>query len=68
MGMVLPGYTNLFHCKTWHRFLPGIFMSASLGLAAILPTEDMNMDWYYHQADQGLDKARQSGKNSIGIV
>ena len=23
----------------------GLFMSASLGLAAIIPTEDMNMDW-----------------------
>jgi len=41
-------------------------MSASLGFAAILPTADMNMDWYYHKADQGLYKAKQSGKNRIG--
>jgi len=46
----------------------GLFMSASLGLAAIIPTADMNMDWYYHKADQGLYKAKQSGKNRIGIV
>ena len=46
----------------------GLFMSASLGLAAILPAEDMNMDWYYHTADQGLHEAKQSGKNRIGIV
>ncbi|MCD6586127.1 MAG: GGDEF domain-containing protein [Desulfobacteraceae bacterium] len=46
----------------------GIFMSASLGLAAILPSEDMNMDWYYHKADQGLYEAKQGGKNKVGIV
>ena len=43
-------------------------MSASLGLAAILPSEDMNMDWYYHKADQGLYEAKQGGKNKVGIV
>jgi len=46
----------------------GLFMSASLGLAAIIPTHDMNMDWYCHIAEQGLYEARQEGTNSIGIV
>jgi len=46
----------------------GLFMSASMGLAAILPSEDMNMDWYYHLADQGLHQAKEDGKNRVGIV
>ncbi len=45
----------------------GAFMSVSLGVAAIIPAEDMNMDWYYHKADQELYKAKQSDKNRIGI-
>jgi diguanylate cyclase (GGDEF)-like protein len=46
----------------------GLFMNASLGLAAIIPTDDMNMDWYCHKAEHGLNEARQEGKNRIGIV
>ena len=46
----------------------GLFMSVSLGLAAILPTDDMNKDWYCHQAEQGLYKARQEAKNMVGVV
>ena len=42
-------------------------MSVSMGLAAILPTDDMNMDWYCHQAEQGLYEARQEGKNRVGL-
>jgi diguanylate cyclase (GGDEF)-like protein len=47
---------------------PGLVMSASFGLAAILPSVDMNMDWYYHMANQGLYEAKEDGKNRIGIV
>lgn len=46
----------------------GLFMSASLGLAAIIPAEDMNMDWYYYQAGQGLDKAKAGGRNQVGVA
>ena len=46
----------------------GAFMSVSFGLAAIIPAEDMNMDWYYHKADQELYKVKQSKKNQIGIA
>lgn len=45
-----------------------LFMSASMGLAAIIPSEDMNIDWYYHLADQGLHQAKEDGKNRVGIV
>jgi diguanylate cyclase (GGDEF)-like protein len=46
----------------------GLFMSVSLGLAAILPTDDINMDRYCHQAEQGLSKARQEGKDRVEVV
>jgi diguanylate cyclase (GGDEF)-like protein len=46
----------------------GLFISASLGLATVIPSEDMNMDWYFHLADQGLSKAKQEGKNRVGVV
>jgi diguanylate cyclase (GGDEF)-like protein len=46
----------------------GLFMSASLGLATIIPSEDMNMDWYYHLADQGLHQAKENGRNRVGVV
>ena len=46
----------------------GIIMTVSLGLAAIIPSEDMTMDWYYYQAGQGLEKAKESGKNRVGVV
>ena len=46
----------------------GLVMSVSMGLAAIMPAEDMNMDWYYHKANQGLSAAKEGGKNRVGIA
>ena len=45
----------------------GLIMTASMGLAAIIPAEDMNMDWYCYQAELGLQTARQGGGNQVGV-
>jgi len=45
----------------------GLMMTASMGLAAIIPAEDMNMDWYCYQAGLGLHAAREEGGNQVGV-
>lgn len=50
-----------------HIGAAAMVLTASLGLAVAVPGEDMNMDWYCYQAGQGLQAARQAGRNQVGV-